>query len=446
MSPKRPEFADCLASPSPRTRGLAMPILGFLLCGQLTGCFLIPTVETECTIDKPCPTGQHCSDSGWCELDPGVPPPDMMPYCVSNRDCKESKVCVYDSADRSKNYCLDSNKLLYVDPLNCTNNTPDGTISRPYCNLADAINRVDDGGSIKICADQIDGIVDSSAFMGKKVNIYGPYEPNPDISPTFASLKPTLKSINPIRVWHDKTSLNLDGFVVSGAVSSKGAIECSSGGKLSVTRTLIRSSDAWGLDARDCGEVKIDRSYIVNNKGAVFLSQVGKYSISNSIISGNHPSTAESSIRVIGGKGLIQFNTIVNNKTLGLSGKEIEGAIQIENVSSPVEIFGSIVYLNSMPAGPDAAQFFPVTQFKLQGVVIGDAMQQALGPDVRRMNPIFVNYGIMDYRLSEDMASISVNQKCCIEQYQLINDNRVDLFGKERKSLTDIGAITTTKN
>ena len=136
----------------------------------------------------------------------------------------------------------------------------------------------------------------------------------------------------------------------------------------------------------------------------------------------------------------------MNNKTLGLSGKEIEGAIQIENVSSPVEIFGSIVYLNSMPAGPDAAQFFPVTQFKLQGVVIGDAMQQALGPDVRRMNPIFVNYGIMDYRLSEDMASISVNQKCCIEQYQLINDNRVDLFGKERKSLTDIGAITTTKN
>lgn len=444
MSPKRPEFADCLASPSPRTRGLAMPILGFLLCGQLTGCFLIPTVAVS---DCVCDMGQICNADKVCQNGVDDPPPTPQDAaCIYNHDC-DGSVCEYDSANIMANRCLSMDMLVFVgDPSNCNNVTADGTRQNPYCTINKAIDVVTTSGSgqaIRLLADVNYGSIDSSKFTGKSLTIYGPYEPEPGVNPLSRPLNLIGTTTPAVSVRGDKTALILDGLSIStNDVLAEGAIFCENFGKIVIHRSLVIGAKAWGLSSKNsCSYVGIDRVQFYRNYGAVSLANTAEFSVSNSIFSfSDRRMDPVSAIMVNSSVGMFNHVTVYQNPS-SVAGAFI--ALNLNNNS--VRIISSIVANNSL-AGYNNSQFDPVpptgSPFYLQDVTLGDLAQAVpMGVGVRKLSPAFVNDTSFDFRLSADASKIDQNRACCIEQANRQLSVSIDLFGQARKEKTELGAI-----
>lgn len=401
----------------------------------LPGCFLIPTVEGT----APAVT---CDADGGCDM-AALPPSGA---CIHHSDCAISKVCTFEESNHNHYTCLsDPSRLIFVDTNACNKDLTDGSFSNPFCNISDAMPKVKNNGFIRVLSSGMNESIDSSAFEGKSITIIGQYEPRIAQNPIQFSAQQTLKSQYTIRIHHPNTSLTLDGFIISSSASSDGAVECSNDASIRIMRSVIINSTNWGINAKGCHEAYIERNHIINNAGAIQISNTPRYSIVNNIIKSNAPSSAVSSIRIAGGDGLIIFNTIINNLSTGSTGKPIEGAIQVESNPSQIEVWGSIIYQNSMPLTA-SAQLFPVSQFKLLGVVVDERPQQTFGVDVRSINPSFMDEMNLDYRLVNDKASNGNNQRCCIGQFSQSHNIDIDLFGQARTTATEPGAISGAWN
>lgn len=442
MSPKRPEFADCLASPSPRTRGLAMPILGFLLCGQLTGCFLIPTVAVS---DCVCDMGQICTEGNVCQAKPDgeMLDADMKPPCIYNSEC-DGSVCEYNSADIMANRCLSMDMLVFVgDPSNCNNVTADGTRQNPYCTINKAIDVVTTSGSgqaIRLLADVNYGSLDSSKFTGKSLTIYGPYEPRPNVNPMLANIN--LSGSPAVRLNGDNTKFVMDGVTIAQSkYPAVGAVECRDLAKLSLRRTIIRESNVMGLHSQNCAEISVDRTQIVKNAGAIYIEgKDTKYMIQNSLIADNiNPGSDLSTISLSGGKGLVRFNTIVNNRTM-----QYAGAFKLMMPVDVQEIYASIIYNNELSNISTPSQFYPLSGFLLKSATVGSVAQYLPFNviDIRAKDPLFVDQLRLNYRLVDDTATVGPNSQCCLIQLDGASDLRIDLFGNQRTKKTTIGAVS----
>lgn len=448
MSPKRPEFADCLASPSPRTRGLAMPILGLLLCGQLTGCFLIPTVAVS---DCVCDMGQICTEGNVCQAKPDeeMPDADMKPTCIYNSEC-DGSVCEYNSADIMANRCLSMDMLVFVgDPSNCNNVTADGTRQNPYCTINKAIDVVTTSGSgqaIRLLADVNYGSLDSIKFTGKSLTIYGPYEPEPGVNPLSRPLNLIGTTTPAVSVRGDKTALILDGVVAksTAAIMSgvSGAAQCTDQAILTFRRSVIRESTLLpGIYTNNCSNLTVDRTQIIKNAGAIqMIGNIGYYLIQNSLIVNNENMNSMRSTIVLGeGIGIIQFNTVANNIAASFP-----GGFQNNTAIIPL-IIGSIVSGNTMSVIARTSQFYPEYDgYSFQDVTIDkdDKIFPRMTVNLLLGNPIFQDAANYDYRLIDDRSVNGTNSNCCIGRAARQRNTQIDLFGKPRSDKTEIGAIS----
>lgn len=459
MSTQRPECADCLASPSPRTRGLAMPILGVLLCGQLTGCFLIPTVAVS---DCVCDMGQICTEGNVCQAKPDgdMPDADMKPPCIYNSEC-DGSVCEYNSANIMANRCLSMDMLVFVDAPGKCSAAGDGTRQNPYC-LAKAISAVASAGSnqaIRLLADTDYGPINSKDFAGKSLTIYGPFEPKPEINPLSNQITMSGQSMGvtaAIVINHPNTDLTLDGVVVSAnGTLRKNAIECSNSTKLKLRRSIVRDTvdvtdtTGWGIWADNCDDLRIERSQLINNAGAIYLKYINNSSVINSIVANNNTSGSirqQGPIHIYRASqqySIFRFNTIVNN--IGPSSEA--GAFSGE-ISNPVQYLeNSILVNNSLSSAK--SQYSPFDKFVLQDVVVGSKSQylpqQPPSIGVHLVDPVFVNSSLLNFSLVDDTVQGGANSQCCLGQVSPANGVAIDIYGTQRQSKTEIGAVSREK-
>ena len=458
MSPQRPERADCLASPSPRTRGLAMPILGFLLCGQLTGCFLIPTVAVS---DCVCDMGEICTEGNVCQANPDgeMPDADMKPPCIYNSEC-DGSVCEYNSANIMANRCLSMDMLVFVDAPGKCSAAGDGTRQNPYC-LAKAISAVASAGSpqaIRLLADTDYGPINSKDFAGKSLTIYGPFEPKPGINPLSNQITMSGQSMGvtaSIVINHPNTDLTLDGVVVSAnGTANRNALECSNTAKVRLRRSVVRDAalitnvKGWGIRGDGCAQVQVDRSMIIKNEGALYLRYVDSFSVSNSVIAQNSTAGLNLTVapfHIIGTAqqvGNIHFSTIVDNRASFGSPGAISG-----DVSNAIQYLdNSIIVNNSLSSS--MAQYYPLNLFSFQDVVLGSVVQyipiEMVDPPfvrVRKIDPQFMDTSQVDYMLVDDQKSNGPNSQCCLRQVSRAQNMGIDIYGNPRQPQTEIGAV-----
>lgn len=424
-----------------------MPILGFLLCGQLTGCFLIPTVAVS---DCVCDMGQICTEGNVCQAKPDgeMLDADMKPPCIYNSEC-DGSVCEYNSADIMANRCLSMDMLVFVgDPSNCNNVTADGTRQNPYCTINKAIDVVTTSGSgqaIRLLADVNYGSLDSSKFTGKSLTIYGPYEPRPNVNPMLANINLSNNTGPAVAVHDPKTIITLDGVVATTDASSSltGALKCDTGASLNLRRSVIRNAKTWGVYTDGCGMVTVDRTEVIGNIGALSLSLIGPsesllYSVSNSIIANNH---SKNSAHTFVNRGAGQFThvTVYGNQTTN----DKAGAFARDpGAASLVQLISSISTMNTIDysAGIES-QFDPLFAFSFDYVVIGNALGQKAPVRTLGIEPVFVDPISLNFSLVDDRNGLNQNGMCCIGHVTRLPNVAIDLFGRPRKMLTEPGAI-----
>lgn len=415
-----------------------MPILGFLLCGQLTGCFLIPTVAVS---DCVCDMGQICNADKVCQNGVDEPPPSPQDAaCIYNHDC-DGSVCEYNSADIMANRCLSMDMLVFVgDPSNCNNVTADGTRQNPYCTINKAIDVVTTSGSgqaIRLLADVNYGSLDSSKFTGKSLTIYGPYEPRPNVNPMMANINLSNNTGPAVAVHDPKTIITLDGVVATTDASSSliGALKCDTGASLNLRRSVIRNAKTWGVYADKCSKIGIDRTHFLKNTGAMSLSAVDTVSVTNSIIAENTRSSDASIFLkpVVSSVNTLLHLTIYNNRTSGAGAIERDiganGFIRIEN---------SIVMKNSLLAD---TQFYPAAVFYLRDVVVGTGTRDSeiSGVGIESKDPVFRDPTKYDFWLPDDTDGF--NRQCCLQKVGIRSDITIDIFGNPRQITTESGAV-----
>ena len=146
-----------------KTLALLSSVSLFLL-GE--GCGLIPSRLTECSVDRPCATGQTCDySSSTCVESPDAldPMSMMMPSlptkvpdviapecigecepCMAHGDCA-SQVCNYSQPSYLGGSCAAPSEVVYADNHNgtCTADGDGDSIAIVLCTLSDGLARID---------------------------------------------------------------------------------------------------------------------------------------------------------------------------------------------------------------------------------------------------------------------------------------------------------------
>ncbi|MBL8636804.1 MAG: hypothetical protein JNM40_26500 [Myxococcales bacterium] len=353
-----------------------------------------------------CSTNSECKDET---------KPSCDPVSTACRECKDDKECDSQLCDTGKNpavvegvgKCAKPSSIVWVQNGGCTGGQ--GTVSSPYCSIAEAL-------------------ANPSAKYLQLKNSAGIY---PVPSPLNRSLVllgqgaiPADVVIAPFTFSGAGQSLVLRNLTVRDQAKTQNLIKCSAG-SVTVLKSILDTGKR-GVDAdAACTKVTIEQTRIEGASGAgIYIAGQTDYRIVNSIVLSTASSSDFTGVILSTSKaGKFAFNTVVANGSIGNS----SGGLDCGSTAKQLE--NSIVYLNSTPTIP-GTQFIG-TACQGKGLVVG-ASETAAPQNATKQDP----------SLNMD-RTLKATDTACADQADADPEITVDFFGTARPKVmggkADIG-------
>lgn len=282
-----------------------------------------------------CRTGNDCQRTGkkYCDQTDNI-----CKGCTSHNQCTPgSAICKLDESLLATNdtlnnigECVSTNDVVYVDKGYTGCATGDGTQSKPFCEINQAVAT---GKSYIILKGNGSAAVNiyqpATVDSGKRIAIFGPGRD------ALAAQQAVISGI----MVSGGARVTLNGLAITNTAGQP-AVQCGASATFYARNLQVSNlaSPGGGIYANGCTKVEIEKTKItgISGYGILIVGGSGHRVINNAIINGG--SVAEpAGMRLSGGAaGLFAFNTIASNR---------QGVV----CDSPVAVTDSIV----MDNGPD---------------------------------------------------------------------------------------------
>jgi len=172
------------------------------------------------------------------------------------------------------------------------------------------------------------------------------------------------KGDDPILSNNNSAKVTIIGGTIEGATGpTSDGIQCNSNATLSVSGTIIKMNERFGINAGAC-TLTLAQSHLTMNKGGGINIQTGKFIIvGNAILNNGDANSSNGGVTINTGldaKNRMEFNTIANNTSQGgaIAGVDCKAGVGFsshDNIiwgnSDPLQITGSCLHTYSVISG-----------------------------------------------------------------------------------------------